>query len=126
VTARRVLVVDDSAVIRELAQVALGMIGGLEVTTAESGDEALERAATAAPDVILLDVEMPGLDGPETLALLREEPATREIPVIYVTAHDAPDEHDDLGGLGVAGVIAKPFEVARLAEQVAGLAGWDG
>jgi CheY-like chemotaxis protein len=75
----------------------------------------------AAPEAILLDVVMPGKDGPATLAGLRDDTATRDIPVIFVTADDRSHAHDHLPSLGAAGVIAKPFDVQRLGDQVAGI-----
>lgn len=123
-SAHRVLVVDDSSVIRELARLGLATVGGLDVVTVESGEAALEQAAAAPPDAILLDVDMPGLSGPDTLARLRADAATRAIPVVLVTAdHDAAD-HEQVAGLGVAGLIRKPFDVTTLAGRVTALVGW--
>ena len=120
---RRVLVVDDSALIRELATLALGNVAGWEVRTADSGADAVAKAAAAPPDVILLDVVMPEMDGPATYARLQSDPATRDIPVILVTAR-AGDGDGQLESLGVAGVIAKPFQVQALAKEVASVLGW--
>jgi CheY-like chemotaxis protein len=114
---RKALVVDDSPLICEVVRIALGG-AGWDVETVSSGDEALHAARGAPPDVILLDVVMPGLDGPQTLARLRDDPVTSSIPVIFATAKDRPEEQEQLGQLGAAGVIAKPFDMARLAEQV--------
>ena len=122
---RRILVVDDSRLIRELARVGLETVGGWQVTPVESGGEALEVAAAEAPEAVLLDVVMPDMDGPETLAALRAEPATSEIPVILVTARDQPADRERFEALGVAGVITKPFEVNELAGQVAEILGWE-
>jgi CheY-like chemotaxis protein len=124
-SSRRILVVDDSRVIRELARVGLETVGGWEVHSVESGAEALEHAAADEPEAVLLDVVMPDMDGPETLAALRERPATSHIPVILVTARDQPADREHFASLGVAGVITKPFEVGELAGQVAEILGWD-
>jgi two-component system alkaline phosphatase synthesis response regulator PhoP len=121
---RRILVVDDSALMRELARLALETVAGWEVVAAESGDEALELGAADPPDAILLDVVMPGKDGPATLAELQAAPATREVPVIFVTAKGQPSDLERFTALGVAGVIAKPFEIDALAGQVAAILGW--
>ena len=117
---RRILVVDDSPLIREVARVGLETVGGFAVTAVESGPEALSQAAADPPDAILLDVVMEGLDGPQTLALLRGREATRETPVLFLTA-----KAEDTVALGDArGVIAKPFDVATLAGEVADALGW--
>lgn len=115
---RRILVVDDSRVVRELARVALEQMGGWEVASVDSGAEALERAAAEPPEAVLLDVVMPDMDGPATLSALRAAPATSRIPVILVTARSDPAERERLHTLDVAGVITKPFAVAELAGQV--------
>jgi CheY-like chemotaxis protein len=120
----RILVVDDSKLVHELARMGLEAHAGWAVRCAFSGREALALAAAERPDAILLDVEMPGLDGPATVAALRAESACAQVPVVFLTAHDAPDELARLRGLGVAGVLAKPFEVDALADQLAGVLGW--
>ncbi len=113
---RRVLVVDDSALIRAAAR--MGLEGVFEVSVAESGEEGLEQALATRPDLILLDVVMPGIGGPETLAALRATEGTREVPVIFVTAEDGDEDRRRFEALGAAGVISKPFEPARLAAAV--------
>ncbi len=123
-TDRHILVVDDDSSIREVAHLALELVGGWRVTTAGSGTEGWQRAVGDPPDAMLLDVMMPGMDGPSALRRLREDPMTREIPVIFLTAK--------LGGLDpqgpdvdkAVGVIAKPFDPMTLAEDVAALLGW--
>jgi CheY-like chemotaxis protein len=122
-TPTRALVVDDSPLIREVARLALASVDGWDVETAESGEEAVAAARANPPDVIVLDVVMPGLDGPQTLARLREDPSTREVPVIFATAEDRPDEQARLAALGVVGVMAKPFDLAGLPGQLSGLLG---
>jgi CheY-like chemotaxis protein len=114
----RILVVDDEDHIREVAEVSLEAIGGHEVITAASGIEAIEKAATQRPDAILLDVMMPELDGPATLARLRSEPATRSIPVVFLTAKVREGDVERLRALDVAGVLAKPFDPMTLSEQL--------
>ncbi|MDH4176270.1 MAG: response regulator [Thermoleophilia bacterium] len=121
---RRVLIVDDEDDIREVAQMSLELVGGWEATTAGSGDECVARAAGDAPDVILLDVMMPGLSGPETLARLRDGRDTVGIPVIFLTAKAQSSETRLLSELDVAGVIAKPFDPMTLHEDVSAILGW--
>jgi CheY-like chemotaxis protein len=121
---RRILIVDDEDDIREVAQMSLEMVAGWEVIPARSGDEGVRLAARHRPDAILLDVMMPGMDGPATAGLLRGAPETAAIPVILLTAKVQPADRRRLEALGVAGVLAKPFDPMELANQVSGLLGW--
>lgn len=123
--ARRILVVDDDDSIREVAQMSLELIGGHAVITAASGGAGLARALAERPDAILLDVMMPGLDGLDAFRLLQADPATRDIPVILLTAKLQAADHARFAELGVHGVIAKPFDAMTLADQVAEFAGWE-
>jgi CheY-like chemotaxis protein len=125
VAVRRVLVVDYDDAIREVAEVALGIVGGWDVVAASSGAECVRRAGEVAPEAILLDVMMPGMDGPTTVERLREDPATATIPVILLTAQVQPSELRAWERLDLAGVIAKPFDPMTLASKVAALLGWD-
>ncbi len=122
--ARRVLLVDDEPDIREVAQLGLETFAGWEVRTATCGAEAVAQAAADPPDVVLLDVMMPGMDGPTTLAALRAQPATRDVPVVFLTAKVQPAERRRLEELA-SGVIAKPFDPVGLATEVAMKLGWD-
>lgn len=122
---RRVLVVDDEPDIREIAQVSLELVGGWEVATATNGAEALKLAAESRPEVILLDVMMPDMDGPTTFRRLQENPDTAGIPVIFLTAKVQAADRRHFSDLGVAGVISKPFDPLQLAQEVQGLLGWD-
>jgi CheY-like chemotaxis protein len=121
---RRILIVDDEDDIREVAQMSLEMVAGWEVIPARSGEEGVRLAAEHRPDAILLDVMMPGMDGPDTARLLRERPETSAIPVILLTAKVQPADRRRLEALGVAGVLAKPFDPMELANQVSSLLGW--
>jgi CheY-like chemotaxis protein len=121
---RRVLVIDDSSLIRGAVTLALGSVDGWEVLTAASGEEGLERAGVDQPDAVLLDVVMPGLDGVAVAERLARSPNTREIPVVMLTAGESPQERERLERLSVAGVIHKPFELDALAGQLAVLVGW--
>lgn len=120
----RILVVDDSELVHELARMALDAHAGWEVRCTASGADAVALAASERPDAILLDVEMPQLDGPATVAALRADPAVARTPIVFMTAHDSPDELARLHALGVAGVLAKPFAVDALADQLADTLGW--
>ncbi len=119
-----VLIVDDEDDIREVARMALEVIGGWITHTASSGDEARQLAATIRPDVVLLDVMMPGLDGPATLARLRDDPATRTIPVVFLTAKTQASDLVALEALGARGVLSKPFDPLTLADSIADLMEW--
>ena len=121
---RRVLVVDDDELLREVAQSALEIVGGWEVVTAHSGTEARDVALAQQPDAVLLDVMMPGVDGPTTVAELRANPATRDIPVIFLTAKMPTDQVEEWERLELAGVIPKPFNPMTLAADMARLLGW--
>ena len=122
---RRILIVDDDDDVREVAVLALETVGEYEVLSASSGREALELAATQQPDAILLDVMMPDLDGPATFQRLQEDPATREIPVILLTAKVQLADRQRFADLGVQGVLSKPFDPLALAGEVSGALGWD-
>ena len=121
-TTGRVLVVDDSPVIRDLIAVNLEL-EGFEVTTAGDGEEALALVAGQRPDVITLDVVMPRLDGFETAARLRADPATSDIPLVLVTARAAAGDLARGEELGVDGYLTKPFEPAELVALVGRLVG---
>ncbi|MDH4074717.1 MAG: response regulator [Acidimicrobiia bacterium] len=115
---RRILIIDDEADIREVAQMSLELIAGWQVLTASSGTEGIELASSQQPEAVLLDVMMPGLDGPQTLQLLQANERTHAIPVIFLTAKAQTSEQRLLRDLGARGVIAKPFDPVTLAHQV--------
>lgn len=115
---RRILYVEDEPDIREIAKLALEMVGGYEVQVCSSGREALLRLQDFMPDFILLDVMMPEMDGPATLAALRAMPGMQTLPVAFMTAKAQPAEISQLQALGARGVIAKPFDPIALATQV--------
>ena len=114
----RVLHVEDEPDIQEVAKLALEAVGGLTVELARSGTEALAKAAAFGPDVILLDVMMPGMDGPTTLTELHRCPATASIPVIFMTAKVQNHEVERFKALGALDVIAKPFDPMTLSDSV--------
>jgi CheY-like chemotaxis protein len=126
VTPRCILIVDDEESIREIAQLSLEMVGGHKVLTATSGLEALAIAAADVPDLVLLDVMMPELDGPGTVSRLQADPRTRDIDIVMLTAKVQQNETARFSQLpGVAGVIGKPFDPMTLPLQIAELLGWD-
>ncbi len=114
----RILYVEDDPDIQAVAQLALEAIGGFTVYLSDSGADGLETAVREQPDLILLDVMMPGMDGPTTLASLRADPELMDIPVIFVTAKVQPAEVEHFTSLGALGVIAKPFDPMTLAGVV--------
>jgi CheY-like chemotaxis protein len=125
VSRRTVLLIDDEPDIREVVELSLGSVSGWEVLTASSGADGVELASAQRPDVILLDVMMPGLDGPATLDVLRGRDETRAIPVLFMTAKAQAGELTRYASLGVAGVIPKPFDPMTLSDRVAAALGWE-
>lgn len=113
-----VLCVEDDPDIRALVELALGTVGGMRVTGCASGREALGLAAELRPDLVLLDVMMPEMDGIETLRRLRADPRTADLPVVFVTAKVQLHEVDAYRAHGAVGVVAKPFDPMRLADEV--------
>ena len=122
----KVLIIDDEDDVRELARISLERVGGLRVVTASSGEEGLALAASEAPDAILLDAMMPGLDGPATIERLKADEATASIPVVFLTGSVQSSEHDRFMALGAAGTLIKPFDPMKLADRVRACLGWDG
>ncbi|HEX3318864.1 MAG TPA: response regulator [Solirubrobacteraceae bacterium] len=122
---RRILLIDDEPDIREVFKVSLEAVAGWQILTAGTGAEGAELAAQWRPDAIVLDVMMPELDGPATLEVLRGRRETRNIPVLFMTAKAQAGELSRIATLGVAGVIAKPFDPMSLHERIAGALGWD-
>ena len=118
------LLVDDEDDIREVAQLSLEMTAGWEVHTASSGAQALAAARALKPEAILMDVMMPEMDGPTTVRHLKADPETAGIPVILLTAKVQASDRVAFEGLGVAGVLAKPFDPMALAGEVAAVLGW--
>ncbi len=120
----RILYAEDEDDIREVTQLALGAVGGHDVVACRSGAEALAAAANAPPDLVLLDVMMPDMDGPTTLLRLRELSALAGVPVVFITAKVQPHEIAQLRELGALDVIVKPFDPMTLADRLVAL--WKG
>ena len=114
----KVLIIDDDADIRLIAGLSLGRVGGMDVIDAASGVEGVRKAQEEKPDVILLDMMMPTMDGLETLAALRSQPATAMTPVIFLTAKAVEAEVERMRALGAAGVLIKPFDPRTLSGDV--------
>ena len=117
----KVLIIDDDADIRFITAVSLVNVGGMQVAEAASGAEGVQKAKEDPPDVILLDMMMPTMDGVATLAALRAQPETMLTPVIFLSAKTRAADVDRLKGLGAAGVLIKPFDPRTLSEDVRAL-----
>ncbi len=117
----RILMIEDEPDIRTVAALALEDIGGFDLTTCESGTQALEQIDECRPQLILLDVMMPGMDGPATLKAIRDLPGYTETPAVFMTAKVQSDEIESYLAQGAAGVIPKPFDPLTLAERIRGI-----
>lgn len=121
----RALVVDDAADIRLLADLVLSM-AGFTVTAASSGKEALRiLARDDLPDIVLLDVQMPDVDGWETLSCLRRDPRTADLPVVLCTVKGLPEDTLRGWSLGCDGYLGKPFDITGLVEELHEVLGRD-
>jgi len=124
VVARKILIIDDEEDIREVTALSLESVAGWEVIKAGSGAQGLARAAEHQPDAILLDVMMPGMDGPTTFRELRKNEATAKIPVLLLTAKVQSTDQRRFADLGVAAVLVKPFDPLTLSTQISSVLGW--
>lgn len=122
---RRILVIDDEDDIRTVARVALERVGGHSVLAASSGAEGVDLARTEQPDAIVLDMMMPGMDGPTTFRALAADAATSAIPVVFLTAKAQAADRQVLSELGAAGILAKPFDPLTLHLELAAALGWE-
>jgi CheY-like chemotaxis protein len=130
---KRILVVDDDDGIRDIIQFSLEAIAGWQVTTANSGYSAFDKAIAAQPDAILLDMMMPDIDGLTVLRRFRDNPITQHIPTILLTAkaksldliEETVSDRQDVINLGISGIILKPFKAQTLVEQIRALLNWD-
>ncbi|MBB5188639.1 MULTISPECIES: response regulator [Zhongshania] len=114
----RVLYIEDEPDIRLVAEIALHQVGGLNVITCSSGEEGLSLINDFMPQLIILDVMMPGMDGPQILCKLRDMPEFKATPVVFITAKVQADEVEQFKRLGAADVISKPFNPMTLADDV--------
>lgn len=115
---RRVLCVEDDPDIRMIIEFSLATVGGYEVCLCPGGHSALAQAPIFRPDIVLLDVMMPDLSGPETLAALRQQLGMKGVPVVFMTAKAMPDEVEELLQYGATGVIVKPFDPVTLPQDI--------
>ena len=116
---KRILYVDDEPDILAVTTMTLTALGGYEVEACSSGPEALAKVAAFQPDLIMLDVMMPEMNGPQTLEALRAMEPAAHIPVLFITASAQPKEVDRLRGTGAIEVIVKPYDPEKLCDQVA-------
>jgi CheY-like chemotaxis protein len=121
---KHILLIDDERHISTVVKACLVTLGGWCVVTASSGKEGLLKARLLLPDAILLDVMMPDMNGIALLQELRKEPKTQSIPVILLTAKAQTSDRHEYTHLDVVGVITKPFEPLKLADQIAEVLGW--
>ncbi|MEO0533468.1 MAG: response regulator [Cyanobacteria bacterium P01_A01_bin.123] len=115
---KRILIIDDDADIREATQLCLEITGHWDVLKASSGPEGIAIAQSETPDVILLDIMMPGMDGFATLQRLREKNSTQQIPIIILTAKAQSRERQSFGQLNVLSVITKPYDPLTISDQI--------
>lgn len=115
---QKILCIDDEEDILEVLKLALEAVGGFEVHTCNISTQAAKQAETLKPDLIMLDVMMPEMDGPTTLKQLQANDNINKIPVLFMTARVQQSEIDEYLALGVAGVIAKPFDPMTLSGQI--------
>ena len=121
----RILIIDDEDDIREVAALSLETVANWQVYTANSGAQGLARAIEHQPDAILLDVMMPGMDGPTTFRELRQNPATAHIPVLLLTAKVQSSDQRRFADLGVEAILFKPFDPLTLSTQISDALGWN-
>ncbi|MFY0617799.1 response regulator [Shimia sp.] len=114
----KILHVEDDPDIREIAALALADLGGFEVLQCKGGMEAIEKASDFVPDLIVLDVMMPGMSGFETLAALREQPGLSKTPAVFMTSKDISSEHQSEISTTAIGAIQKPFDPVALPDQL--------
>lgn len=114
----RLLHVEDDADIREIAKLSLDLSGEFDVMQCASGHEALAQVVHFRPDVILLDMMMPGMSGKEALARMRQLPGLGHIPAVFMTARAQPSELDELRAMGAVDVISKPFDPMALGGRI--------
>ncbi len=119
----KILMVEDDPDIQAVASLALEAVGGFEVVVCSGGLEALERVEKFAPDLVVLDVMMPGMDGPTLLQELRARPATAHLPVVFMTAKAQAHEIVVYKSLGALDVVTKPFSPMTLSSTL--LAIWN-
>ena len=121
ITLQRVLIADDEPDILEISRIALESVGGFEVLVCSSGEELLEQISAFQPDLVIVDVLMPDMTGPEVFEEIRRRPEFDEVPVIYLTGVIQEEELDGLRKAGVADIVLKPFDPMTLADRINGV-----
>ena len=121
---RRILVLDDDTDIRTIVRMSLEFTGSFEVIECSEGSRALSMVKETKPDLVLLDVMMPDIDGPSVLKILRDDPQTTSIPIIFLTAKLQSSDVASFQKLGALGVIGKPFDPMTLGDTIINL--WKG
>jgi CheY-like chemotaxis protein len=122
---KQILIIDDEPYIREIIQVSLETVAGWQVLTASSGYEGIATAEVEPIDAILLDLMMPHMDGIATFQKLQENPKTRHLPVILLTAKLQMDDRLRYTQLGIKAALSKPFQPLELAREIAQVLGWE-
>ncbi len=115
---RKILLVDDEKHVRRIAEISLSLVKEWQVTTASSGAEALAKVQEEVPDLILMDVRMPDMDGVETVKKLRENPLTANVAVILLSGSESQQVVQEESDLKFVGMILKPYNAAKLPEQI--------
>jgi two-component system OmpR family response regulator len=118
ISLQRILVADDEPDILEISKIALETVGGFEVSVCSSGRILLERLSEFEPDLIIVDVLMPDITGPEILTEVRRRPELNSVPVVFLTGVIQEDEIEELRETGVADIILKPFDPMTLADRI--------
>lgn len=121
---RRVLLIDDEAPLRRVTQLTLKITAGWEVWGAASGKEGVQQAELEQPDVILLDLMMPDVDGLSTLKMLQDNPKTQPIPIILLTAKLQTNPQLKLQYSAIKAVLVKPFDPTTLAQEIKKTLNW--
>lgn len=121
---KRVLIIDDESDIREVASASLELVGSFDVLVASSAREGILLAERERPDLVLLDLMMPGMDGCQALEQLKHAEVTKDIPVILLTAKIQAMTGESVRRAGAAGVVLKPFDPMLLPEQIRAMMRW--
>lgn len=121
---KQILVIDDEIHLCQVIQACIENLTNWSVTTAHSAKEGLKQAEIAQPDVILLDVMMPGISGTTLIQQFQANPITRTIPIVLLTARTQATDRAEFAQLAIAGVITKPFDPLKLTVQIAEILGW--
>jgi CheY-like chemotaxis protein len=114
----RICYVEDDEDIQRIVRLSLERVGKMTVEIVSDPYAAIEAAVAFKPDLVMLDWMMPGMDGPTLFGKMREDPRTRDLPVVFITAKASSVEMEELRALGAAGAISKPFSPKDLPDQL--------